>query len=132
MKEPSVKEVSVIGLERPPFGQFARQILGLPSELLGDCLKYQCLAGGKLGEIFRNQGVLTREQIAQVLRSQAQWVARTMESDIKPATFPYPTFLSMCMPAYNEASNIEDTLDACCAVLPEFVQEFEVVVVDDG
>jgi len=132
MKEQSVTEVSVVGLERPPFGQFARQVLGLPSELLGDCLKFQMMSGGRLGEIFRSQGVLTREQIGQVLRHQAQWVARTMEADIKPASFPYPTFLSMCMPAYNEESNIEDTLDACCAVLPEFVERFEVVVVDDG
>src|SRR5438105_2302230 len=96
------KNGSTIGLERPPFGQFARQILGMPSDLLGDCLKYQCLAGGRLGEIFRNQGLLTREQIAQVLKSQAQWVARAMENEIKPHTFPYPGFLSMCMPAYNE------------------------------
>lgn len=131
-KDKQVTESTVLTLERPPFGQFARQVLGLPSELLGDCLKYQCLAGGKLGEIFHSQGVMTREQIGQVLRHQAEWVARSMESDLKPFKFPYPAFFSLCMPAYNEADNIEDTLDAACSVLPEFVEKFEIVVVNDG
>src|SRR5262245_24110186 len=36
------------------------------------------------------------------------------------------------MPAYNEADNIEDTLRAACAILPEVVERFEVVIVNDG
>jgi glycosyltransferase involved in cell wall biosynthesis len=55
-----------------------------------------------------------------------------LHADIAPESFPYPAFLSLCMPAYNEQANIEDTLDAACAVLPVFVQRFEIVVVDDG
>jgi hypothetical protein len=123
---------SLISLERPPFGQCARQVLGLQSEELASCLEQQMRAGARLGEIFRHRGVATRAQIAEILKLQARWMATALQIDMKPAGFPHAAFLSLCMPAYNEATNIEDTLDAACAILPEFVQRFEVVVVDDG
>jgi hypothetical protein len=125
-------KASLISLERPTFGQCARQVLGLHSEELADCLEQQIRQGARLGEVFRHRGMATREQIAEILKLQARWVATALQADMKPAGFPHATFLSLCMPAYNEATNIEDTLDAACAILPEFVQRFEIVVVDDG
>jgi glycosyltransferase involved in cell wall biosynthesis len=76
--------------------------------------------------------MLTRSQIRDVLELQASWVVRTLRADLAASTFPFPAFFSLCMPAYNEQGNIEDTLDAACTVLPHFVTTFEVVVVDDG
>jgi Glycosyl transferase family 2 len=127
-----MKPFSLIALERPLFGQFARQVVRLPSEQLETCLAQQDQAGGRLSEIFRARGLLTREGIARVLQLEARWVATAMQADMRASAFPYRAFLSLCLPAYNEESNIEDTLDAACAILPEFVQRFEVVVVDDG
>src|SRR5436309_2745233 len=126
------RELPIIELERPLFGQFARRLTGLPSEELGACLTYQVEAGGRLGEIFIKRGVLSQEQFIEVLKFQARWVAATSQTENRPSVFPYPAFLSLCLPAYNENSNIEDTLTAACAMLPEFVERFEVVVVDDG
>jgi hypothetical protein len=125
-------KASLISLERPSFGQCARQVLGLQSEELASCLEQQLREGARLGEIFRHRGMATRAQIAAILKLQAQWIATALQPDLKPDGFPYPAYFSLCMPAYNEAANIEDTLDAACAILPEFVQRFEVVVVDDG
>jgi hypothetical protein len=123
---------SVLGLERPLFGQFVRQVRELPAEQLEACLEHQRRHGGRLKEVLRDMGLLTRDQVLQVLRLQAGWVARAMKGDLKPGALPYPCFLSVCLPAYNERRNIEDTLDEACSILPEFVQRFEVVVVDDG
>lgn len=36
------------------------------------------------------------------------------------------------MPAYNEADNIGLTLESACVILSELVEQFEVIVVDDG
>jgi hypothetical protein len=127
-----MRTASPIELERPPFGQFVRQVVGLRTEELQKGLEQQRQSGERLGAILRDLGMLTRAQIAQVLRAEAQWVANALQPDIAPARFPYPAFLSLCMPAYNERANIEDTLDTACAVLPVFVERFEVVVVDDG
>jgi glycosyltransferase involved in cell wall biosynthesis len=85
-----------------------------------------------LGEILCSRGLLTPEQIIEVLRRQAQWVARTMQAEMQPQGFPYRARLSLCLPAYNEQANIESTLDAACVILPEFVADYEIVVVDDG
>jgi hypothetical protein len=123
---------STLGLERPPFGQFARQIVGLCSEDLESCLDEQRRHGGRIGEILLARGLITRQQIKQVLQAQARWVAATLQTDMGPEGFPAATVLSMCMPAYNEAETIVDTLDAACAILPAFVKDFEIVVVDDG
>src|SRR5207244_6047907 len=73
-----------------------------------------------------------REQIVEVMKFQARWVAAISQAENRQTSFPYPAFLSLCFPAYNENSNIEDTLTAACAMLPEFVERFEIVVVDDG
>src|SRR5262249_30862994 len=133
--EGSIKPMSTfspIGLERPLFGQFARQVVGLRSDALQKCLDRQRHSGDRLGAILRELGLLSRAQVAQVLRAEAQWVAQALQADMAPTGFPYPAFLSLCMPAYNERANIEDTLDAAGAMLPEFVRRFEIVVVDDG
>lgn len=123
---------STLGLERPPFGQFARQVIGLRTNDLEECLQKQRQTGDRLGTILRELGFLTRAQVMEVLRAEAHWVAQALKADLGPRGFPYPAFFSLCMPAFNEQDNIEDTLDSACAILPEFVERFEVVVVDDG
>jgi hypothetical protein len=107
-------------------------VVGLRSEQIQACLAEQQQVGGRLGEILRARGLITHEQILEVLRYQARWVATSMQADLKPHGLPYRAFLSMCMPAFNEECNIKDTLDAAIAILPEFVQRFEVIVVNDG
>jgi 1,2-diacylglycerol 3-alpha-glucosyltransferase len=122
----------VIGLERPLFGHVARYLFGLSSEDLAGCLKQQRQRGGRLGEILRQRNLLGHGQVAKILKVQARWTARAHRGDLDSQHFPYPCSFSLCLPAYNEESNIGDTLDAACAILPEFVKDFEVVVVDDG
>jgi hypothetical protein len=131
---PGKRIALLLELERPLFGQVVRQVVPLSSEVLEDCLQEQRRVGGQvgLGQIMRARGLITRAQIGQVLQLQARWVARALRGDLGDGAFPYRTFLSVCLPAYNEAANIEDTLDAACAMLPEFLDRFEVVVVDDG
>ncbi len=123
---------SLIGLERPLYGQIARHLVGLRSEELEAALRLQRHAGERLGVILRRQGLLSDAQAAAILRQQAGWVATATQGDLGPNSFPYNGFLSLCMPAYNEEANIGDTLDAALAILPEFMRRFEVVVVDDG
>lgn len=122
----------LLALERPSFGQFARQLVTIPTDKMEEQLRDQSERGGRLGEIMKERGFITREQIHDILSQQAAWVAKARESDLKPHGFPYQSSFSLCMPAYNEELNIEDTLDAAIAILPHFVAEFEVVVVDDG
>jgi hypothetical protein len=116
-----------VGSVRPLFGQCARQIAGISAEQLEDCLADQSRTGARLGEILRGKGLLSRAQVGEVLRMQAEWEARRMRPD-----GVYPAFLSVCLPACNEAENMDDLLDAACNILPELVRQFEVVVVDDG
>jgi hypothetical protein len=133
MTSPFAKGVAaIVGLERPPIGQFLRQMVGLRREPLEAALDRQSREGGRLGEILREQGLITREHIRQALRRQARWLATAMQGDMPSESLPCRTFLSLCLPAYNEEENIEDTLDSVCSILPEFVEHFEVVVVDDG
>jgi hypothetical protein len=127
-----MRVTSVLGLERPPFGQFARRVAGIRTEQLEECLQEQARRGGRLGEIMRSRGLLSRGQVVQVLRLQAAWVVGAMQAELAPAAFPYPAFLSLCLPAYNEQDNIEDTVDAALSVLPRVAAKFEVIVVDDG
>src|SRR5947209_5517462 len=121
----------IVGLERPPIGQFLRQMVGLRREPLEAALDRQSREGGRLGEILLEQGLITRDHIREALRRQASWLATAMQGDMPSESFPCRTFLSLCLPAYNEEENIEDTLDSVCSILPEFVAHFEVVVVDD-
>jgi len=122
---------TLIGLEGPLFGYFARQMVKVEHGEFEACLKEYRQAGGRLGEIFRKRGLLTRAQVIEVLRLEAEWVATAMETD-RDNAFPRDTCLSLCMPAFNEEENIENTLDAACAILPAFVRRFEIIVVDDG
>ena len=128
----SVDVSPVTELERPSFGQFVRQIVPLRKDQLDSCLRDQITSGKRVGEILIERGFIRREQIKDVLRLQAQWVARAMRADLSPIATPYPTFLSLCLPAYNERSVIREMLDSACSILPEFVQQYEIIVVDDG
>lgn len=123
---------STIGLEHPPFGQFARQLFGLRSRDVEECLRFQMRDGGRSGEILRQRNLLTRAQTISILATQARWVAAARVGDLEPQTFPLPCFLSLCLPAFNEDLNIGETLDAACAILPAFVTQFEIIVIDDG
>ena len=123
---------SLVELERPPFGQFVRQVAPITSQELAAALAQQKEHGGRIGEILCERGLLARRQIADVLGLQAKWVVALTQAEMAPSELPYPTFLSLCMPAFNEEANIESSLEAACAILPEFVERFEVVVVDDG
>jgi hypothetical protein len=118
--------------DRPRFGEVAQWLAGVALSQLDTCLETQRRDGGKLGDVLRAAQLLNRDQIKEVLAYQAEWVAQATEHRLGRKIFPYPTFLSLCMPAFNEAENIEDTLDAACAMLPRFVKDFEVVVVNDG
>ncbi|MCS7050851.1 MAG: glycosyltransferase family 2 protein [Thermomicrobium sp.] len=40
--------------------------------------------------------------------------------------------LSLILPAYNEAANLEAVVRRACEVLPRLVEQFEIVIVDDG
>jgi glycosyltransferase involved in cell wall biosynthesis len=132
MKDTAQKDTAFLGLERPRFGQFVRQVAQMRTEQLEECLKLQKEIGGKIGRIIQGKGYATEQQVAEAIKMQARWVAQALQADVGPRGFPYPTFFSLCLPAYNEKDNIEDTLDDACAILPEFVEQFEVVVVDDG
>jgi hypothetical protein len=114
------------------FGNLAHQVMQVPKDQLEACLEHQRQWGGRLGDILCKRELLTREQILELLRLQGRHIGRSLMADPAACDFPYPTFLSLCLPAYNEAENIEDTLDAACAILPQFVERFEIVVVDDG
>jgi hypothetical protein len=121
-----------IELERPPFGQVARQLLRLPGEALQSCLQQQRESGGRLGEILRGRGLLTDADVREVLKIQARWVYQAALGDVADgAAFARSSF-SLVLPAYNEEANIKDTLEGALAILPEIVPRFEIVVVNDG
>ncbi len=130
----AVHAASIVEMERPLFGQLVRQVVRLSTQDLEKCLHLHEQEGGRLGlgQILLREGLVSREQICKVLRMQARWTVTALQGDMGLRGLPARAFLSLCLPAYNEAANIEDTLDAACAILPEFVQRFEVVVVDDG
>jgi len=121
-----------VSLERPLFGQCARRIASIRTEELEAALTEQQQCGGRLGDLLFDFGLLTRKQILETLRLQAQLVAIAAQADIGEKGLPYPCKLSVCMPAYNEEDNIRDTLASAVAILPEFVQDFELVVTNDG
>jgi hypothetical protein len=123
--------VNVRQLPYPRFGHLASQLYGVQSAAVERGLERQRAEGGRLGQILRKQGLLDREQVKGILRTQANCVAQAINKG-GPPIFPFKGSFSLCLPAYNEQDNIEDTLDAACAILPEFVERFELVVVDDG
>jgi hypothetical protein len=121
-----------VELEVPRFGEFARQIARIRSKDIAECLAKQRQGGERLGRLLVNQGLLSPGQLAEILRRQARWAAAMRSHDIAPQTFPLSVPFSLCLPCYNEAAVIEEVLFGACAVLPQFLDEFEIVVVDDG
>lgn len=121
-----------VHLEIPRFGEFARQYANVSSTAICACLELQRQTGNRLGALLVQQGHLTSEQVYEILRRQARWAARMRSHDIAPLEFPLSTPLSLCFPCYNEQDVIGEVLASACAVLPEFVEEFEIIVVDDG
>lgn len=119
-------------LEVPRFGEFTRQYAGVSSLNLEECLAEQSRSGNRIGRILQQAGLLAGRQVYEILAIQARWAARMRSSDIAPLKFPLSTPLSLCMPCFNEAEVIEEILHGALAVLPEFVSEFEIVIVDDG
>ena len=125
-------EHDLTALERPLFGHFARQVAPISLAQISECLLDQRVHGGRLGEALCARGLLTPAQVLEILQMQARWVARSMRAEMTPQGFPCAASLSLCMPAYNEEANIVSCLDAACTILPEFVRDFEVIIVDDG
>jgi hypothetical protein len=121
-----------VQLEIPRFGEFARQFADVGSNELRHCLAIQRQSGNRLGAIMVEEGYLTSEETMEILRRQAHWAAQMHSREIAPLRFPLSTPLSLCLPCYNEQDVIAEVLAGIVAVLPEFVDEFEVVVVDDG
>ena len=121
-----------VQLEIPRFGEFARQIADVDSREIERCLAEQRRTGQRIGATMVGRGVIDSQQLGGILQAQAKWAARARSRDIAPLSFPMLTPLSMCLPCYNEQDVIEDVLLGALAVLPEFVDEFELVVVDDG
>lgn len=54
------------------------------------------------------------------------------DCDIALPEFPIATPFSLCMPCYNEGEVLEEVLTRAVSILPRFVSEFEIIVVDDG
>lgn len=123
---------SHIRLEVPRFGEFARQIAGVRSADLAECLAAQRQNGQRIGRLLVTAGLITSEDVLAILRRQAQWAARMHSLDIAPIRFPIATPFSLCMPCFNESEVLTEVLQGAVAVLPEFVSEFEIIVVDDG
>jgi hypothetical protein len=121
-----------VQLEIPRFGEFARQCAAVRSQDLAKCLSIQQRDGRRIGKILEEEGFLADERVTEILKEQARWAARMRSHDLAPAEFPLLGPLSLCMPCFNEQDVIGDVLRGACAVLPEFVEEFEVIVVDDG
>lgn len=119
-------------LQRPRFGALARQVADISSRELEDALTEQNRRGGRIGEILKRRGLLTSDQVLAVIARQADWVATAGNAHDAADGAVLDTFLSVCMPAYNEGDVIEDCLDAACTILSRLVTDFEVVVVDDG
>jgi hypothetical protein len=121
-----------IELEVPRLGEFARQLADVDSRDVHRCLLEQKRSGQRLGATMLQLGIIDRRQLYLLLKEQAKWAARMRSRDVAPLSFPLATPLSMCLPCFNEQDVIEDVLLGALAVLPEFAEEFEIVVVDDG
>jgi hypothetical protein len=119
------------GQSWPRFGDFARQVAGVGAAELEACLSAR-RGGGLAGQLLVERGLLRDEQIDEALSSQAEWVARSLDGEMPGRRLPYPAYLSLCMPAYNEQEAIAVMVRSALAILPHFVDRFEIVVVDDG
>ena len=126
------RQTERVELESPRFGEFARRHAGVGSEEVREALDLQQQKGGRLGALLVEGGSLTDEQVTELLRLQARWVAESRSNDSAGVRFPLSTPISLCMPCYNEEEVIREVLSGALAVLPEFLEEFELVIVDDG
>jgi Glycosyl transferase family 2 len=126
------KPFTHVQLEVPRFGEFARQRAQISSDDIAACLSLQRQSGERLGRILVREGYLAPEQVIEILKDQARWAATMRSRDVAPQQFPLSTSFSLCLPCYNEAEVIEEVLRGASAVLPEFLDEFEIIVVDDG
>src|SRR3954468_5837925 len=121
-----------ISLEVPRFGEFARQYAGIRSREIAACLEDQRRTGSRIGQILERSGLITADKRIDLLQRQARWAAQMHSREIAPHEFPLSTSVSVCLPCFNEGQVLEDVLLSALAVLPEFVAEYEVIVVDDG
>lgn len=119
-------------LEVPRLGELARQFAGVSIKNLRQVLELQQKQGGRVGALMLQAGLVSEEQLTELLRRQARWVAASRSNDLKHGEFPLSTPMSICMPCYNEAQVLGEVLTGALAVLPEFLDEFEIVIVDDG
>jgi 1,2-diacylglycerol 3-alpha-glucosyltransferase len=116
----------------PRFGHLARTLFGVSIDAIDSCILEKSETNCRIGEVLRSRGLLDRTQTRAILQAQARWKVAVAGAATSGIELPLETTLSLCMPAYNEATNIEDVLDGACAILPEFVEDFEIIVVNDG
>ena len=116
----------------PRFGEFARRYAGISSTEIDHTLDRQHREGGRLGKLLLRSGLIDEGQLDELIRRQAAWKAKTCSSDLPDGEFPFTVPTSICMPCYNEAAVVQEVLEGALVVLPEFLDEFEIVVVDDG
>jgi glycosyl transferase family 2 len=119
------------GSDRPKFGALVERLGFAHAATIEACLAEQKPGGGRLGQILLRRKLLTRPQLSAVLESQAHWTATAVWQELN-VRLPCPACLSLCLPAYNEQEGIADTVLAALAILPKFVEQCEIVVVDDG
>jgi dTDP-L-rhamnose 4-epimerase len=85
---------------------------------------------GRYAEWIAGQGPVADSLGAALGALQRSGVVRSAAG--RAATSPAEEGLSVIVPAYNEAGNLESILRALLAELPAVTREFEVVVVNDG
>jgi hypothetical protein len=120
------------GTPRPRFGELLQQFAGVSKADVESALDHQATQGGRLGDILCERGVIGPDEIHNTLRRQARCIREACQAARPGLKWPYPMHLSVCLPAYNEAENIADCIDSARTILPEFVEQYEIVVVDDG
>lgn len=121
-----------VELEVPRFGEFARQYAWVSSADISRTLQLQQRSGGRLGTLMLRSGLIDEEQLVDLVRRQARWVAKSRAADLVDDAFPMSMPVSICMPCFNEARVIDEVLTGALTVLPEFLDEFEIIIVDDG
>jgi hypothetical protein len=121
-----------VQVEIPRLGEIACQEAGVSPAAIERCIAQQRGFGGRLGALLVQEGHLSQDEVYDLLRRQADRAVQLRRQQASSPAFPMATPLSLCFPCYNEQDVITDVLRGALAVLPAFLDEFEIIVVDDG